>query len=266
MRPRPCAVENAPCRSPCSLIDLKASMRPRPCAVENEADGSIPLSQDDASMRPRPSAVENLAGATAAASGRVERFNAATAFVAVENPRWPHGIRTARRPASMRPRPSMPWRTTCSGRPRRPGRRFNAATALCRGERLPRLSLDGDADVASMRPRPWPWRTPQAVAAAVQQASLQCGHGLDAVENRHDSVTPGPVCCASMRPRPSAVENAVRPQRRATSARWLQCGHGLVPWRTAIVTAAVNRWLVGFNAATALCRGEHDLQARRKRG
>ncbi len=111
--------------------------------------------------------------------------------------------------------------------------------------------------VASMRPRPVPWRTPHliepghsprrgfnaATARAVENdgspgtrisgdGRLQCGHGLRAVENEYAVGAALKPLRASMRPRPVPWRTSAGWPRTPRRPKKLQCGHGLVPWRT----------------------------------
>ena len=200
-------------------------------AVENCPSIAVTAATLSASMRPRRFAVENRADCTPAAAPR----------------------------ASMRPR-RFAVENRAALRQRQPHRRFNAATAMSRGERMatarvddghasmrPRrfavenrepLGMTGRTIVASMRPRRLRRGERDMACACSTADALQCGHG-DSPWRTMLTRTSGPATA------------------------WLQCGHGDSPWRTPLTLSCTVVWC--FNAATAICRGERLTRAALRR-
>ncbi len=221
------------------------------------------------------SAVENGApGRTGSCSSR--NFNAATAsrpwrtrkvgdliigqdllqcghgLSAVENHRLTCAVEDAGF-TSMRPRPL--------GRGERgvdvvfplAARHFNAATASrpWRTARLASVNAVSKANFnAATASRPW--RTSRATAALRLRWSLQCGHGLSAVENQLDRAGLPGILETSMRPRPlGRGEPRAGPPARRGGGPDFNAATASRPWRTRRGSARTARRRSHFNAATA---------------
>ncbi len=168
-------------------------------AVENLCGAVVCQSKSSASMRPRPSSRGEQRGADFYPA--FSRLQCGHGLQAVENPT----AGRAGRPPAIRFNAATafkPWRTQYRRRGIPRHQRFNAATAFK------------------------PWRTYISVGYPCQRTALQCGHGLQAVENTSDTGT-----CHSL--------------------GMLQCGHGLQAVENFPTTSQADNGISSFNAATA---------------
>ncbi len=80
--------------------------------------------------------------------------------------------------------------------------------------------------------------------------SLQCGHGLQAVENTCACPACRAKVVASMRPRPSSRGEPLSPRYSQRPRTRFNAATAFKPWRTSVTLGALARFK-GFNAATA---------------
>ncbi len=270
------AVENVAFRPPFPRRSGLASMRPRPSSrgeplgrgrrggvVQlrfNAATAFKPWRTPPSGTRSSPycslqcghglQAVENCSrrfGPTPCS----RRFNAATAFKPWRTPAFLAEERRALG-ASMRPRPSSRGeRREQDQHPGRAGRASMRPRPSSRGE--PPGGKDREPTTqASMRPRPSSRGEPDYEPLPwVAPATLQCGHGLQAVEN-------GPSSSASKSWWGCFnAATAFKPWRTTPGywvrrpGWWLQCGHGLQAVENSLSPTTGTIQSAGFNAATA---------------
>ena len=210
-------------------------------------------------------------------------FNAATAFVPWRTPVMLAGLSYG---ASMRPRPCAVENQRCQRAVASGRQGFNAATALCRGERhrhdaselwsgfnaatafVPwrtrRPPTSAGRTGASMRPRPSCRGERQAAMNRYAGwTTLQCGHGLVPWRTGPmDCIAAARSASASMRPRPSMPWRTMEPASAGRRCVELQCGHGLRCRGERRDGRASTRRLTGFNAATAFV----PWRTRKRRG